>query len=228
MTHDSLRDVQALPSGYSSAQAEFGVVGVGEEVFVEAANLVEHRLAVHGGAAVGPEDFLDGVELTGVELTTAAPAILAVPKDEMAGFVDAVGGFPDEDFRGSHAELGMMLERSSEGSQPLGGGFGIVVEEGNQAAAGGGDALVVGGAEAAVVGVFDDAEREKRGEFRAGEGGAAIGGAVVDKNDLKGLVGLAGKRMEAGAQEGPAIPVDDDDGDEFGRGRRHSDVTIVA
>ena len=55
MAHDGGRDVETTPPGYSSAQTEFGVVAIGKQVFVETANLVQHGVAVHGRAAVGPD-----------------------------------------------------------------------------------------------------------------------------------------------------------------------------
>ena len=64
--HHGLGRVDAPPAGDARAQAQLGIVAVGEEVLVEAADLVQHSLAVHGGAAVRPEHFLFAVELAAV------------------------------------------------------------------------------------------------------------------------------------------------------------------
>src|SRR5207245_1331326 len=75
------RSVPAAPSGDAGAQAEFGIVAIREEVFVEPADLVEHFPAIHGSASIGPEHLFFAIELALVERAGTAAAILAVGKN---------------------------------------------------------------------------------------------------------------------------------------------------
>ena len=89
MTHDGVGHVQTFPSGYSSAQTKLGVVGVGEEVLVETTDLVKHRPAIHGGATVRPDDFLETIVLSAVDLPSAASTVLSIEVDKVSHFIDA-------------------------------------------------------------------------------------------------------------------------------------------
>ena len=58
--------IEAQPPRNPRAQTEFSIIAVGEEIFVEAANLIQHRFAVHRGATVGPKYLLLMVELSAI------------------------------------------------------------------------------------------------------------------------------------------------------------------
>ena len=86
--HHGGRHIDALPAGDARAQAELSVVAVGEEILVEAADLVQHALAVHGGASVRPKALVRKVELTAIQRAGSSPAILPVRVDQVSGLVD--------------------------------------------------------------------------------------------------------------------------------------------
>ncbi len=107
----SFGDVDGTPAQDSIAKAKFGIVAVGKEILVESAGLKQHGTTEHAGAAVGPEDLLAGVELAVVKLAVSASAVLSIEPDEVAGFVDDGGVFPDEDLGGGHADAGIVEGR---------------------------------------------------------------------------------------------------------------------
>ena len=88
------RRIEAPPAGDARAQSQFGIVAIGEKVLVEAADAVQHLLAVHGRAAVRPEHFLFAVELPAVQRAAAAPAVLAVGEDQVARPCRCAAGLP--------------------------------------------------------------------------------------------------------------------------------------
>ena len=208
--HHGAGRIEAFPAGDARPQSQFGVVGVCEEILVEAANPVQHGSAVHGGAAVGPQDLFDTIELAAVQCARTPALVLPVGIDQVPHLVDAARILVDQDLGSRHADLGMSLENAAERREPVRIGFRVVVEQGNELAPCGGDALVVGGAKAAVLRVADHA----RAELLFGHFGRAVARAVVHHHDLVGAVTLAAERAQAGAQQIPAIPVDDYDGDQ--------------
>ena len=103
--HHRLRRVDTAPSCDARAQSQLGVISVGEEIFIEPSDLIEHLLAIQRRAPVRPQDFLLPVELPGVERSTAPPAVLAIRKNEVPGFIDNAWVLPDENFAGRHANV---------------------------------------------------------------------------------------------------------------------------
>ena len=142
--------VTRTPACASGAEAEFGVVGIGKEIFVEAADLVEHGFAIEGGTAVGPENFAFGVVLTGVCFAAPAAAILPIPINAVTDLVDDTWAGGDENFRGNHADGGIAFDFREEGIEPLRFGYGVVVEEGDVGCGGDGDTSVIACAKAEI------------------------------------------------------------------------------
>ena len=150
MTHNGGGDIPASPTGDAAAQAELGVVAIGEKIFVESANLVQHCTPVHGGASIRPKGFFHFVVLAGVELAGAAPSILSVEIDQVGGFVDAARIFVDQDFRRGHSGIGVVFECTEQRGEPAGFRFGIVIKKSDEFASRLGESLIVGGAKAVV------------------------------------------------------------------------------
>src|SRR5687767_888566 len=132
MTHDGVGHVQTFPSGYSSAQTKLGVVGVGEEVLVETTDLVKHRSAIHGGATVRPDDFLETIVLSAVDLPRAASTVLSIEVNKVSYFIDACRVFVGKDFRRGHAEAGTAFENGFQRVEPTRMSLGVIVKQGNE------------------------------------------------------------------------------------------------
>src|SRR5690242_21888452 len=94
MPHYGVGRIPALPAGDAGAQSQLGIVAIGEEVLVEAADAVEHGFAVHSRRAVRPEHLFFAIELTAVGRAGSPSAILSVGKDQVSGLIDAAGVFP--------------------------------------------------------------------------------------------------------------------------------------
>ncbi len=160
--HDGERGVDTLPPGDARTQPQFGIVGIGEKIFVEAADLVEHLAAVHGGAAVRPQRGLHAIELSDVQRTGAAPSVLAIGPDQVPGFVDAPRIGSHQNFGRRHADVRAIFKDGVECRQPVGIRLGVVIQERDEFAGRGGDALVISRAKAAVDGV---ANQRRLGKF---------------------------------------------------------------
>src|SRR5690348_350140 len=103
VTHDGLRRIETSPGRQARAKPKFSVISVSKKVFVESADLIQHFAAVHGCAAIGPQDLLQPVVLARIVLAVPTAAILAVRIDQMAYLIDLPGVLPNQYFRGSHA-----------------------------------------------------------------------------------------------------------------------------
>jgi hypothetical protein len=211
VVNDSRRDIEAPPAGDSPPQPEFGVVGVGKEIFVKTADFGEHGAAVKRGAAIGPGGFLEAIVLAAVGLSGAAAAILAVGVNQMSGFVDNSAVLPSKNFRGRHAYFGIAFDSRQQLFEPAWFGLGVVVEQADELALGGLDALVVGGAKSAIPRILDGSDVLKR--LLAKQVERAVGRAVVDDDNLEIPKCLLLQAEQAGPQQVMAIPVDDDDRD---------------
>ena len=106
--------------------------------------------------------------------------------------------------------FGIGLGGADELGQPLGLGKGIVVEHDHILALGPGNALIHGVGEAGVGAVFDQGE-VGAAAVAAGNRKAFIGGAVVDDDQLKILLGLCPDRLDGIPQPACAVQVRDDD-----------------
>ncbi len=209
VTHDGVRRVQTAPAGDAGAEAQFGIVGVSEEIFIKAPDLPDHVAPVESGAAVGPEGFLDSVELAVVELAGAAATVLAVGVDEMAALIDLARIFPDEDLRRDHADGGVGGRGFDQSGEPVGVGFGIVIEQGEVFPACYIEALIIGRAEAFIVLVAEDAQGASKGRREAFEKlQRAVRRAIINDDNLKWFIGLEVQRTEALMEELAPVPVD--------------------
>ena len=192
------------------APAEVHVFKVGEEVFVEAADLVQDALAVERCAAAGREDALR----FGIAAGPAAVAGLtgkAHPGDVVPG---VVGQFAVEvaDHQALHGEdPGVGLGGADELRQPLRLSEGVVVEEHHEFALGAGDALIDRMGEAGVAAVLDEG-KVRAGAIAAGLLQTFVGGAVVHDDEFKILFGLGIDGLDGVPEPALAVDVGDDDG----------------
>ena len=190
--------------------AQVHVLKIGEEVFIEAADLVQDALAVEGRAAAGGKDAL----LPGVAAGPAAIAGLAGkahPGDVIPG---VVGQLPVEvaDHQALHRkDLRVLPGGADELGQPLGLGKGVVIKEDHELALRPGDTLVDRMGEAGVLAVFNEGEVGP-GAVAAGLGQALVGGAVVHHDELKILLGLGVDGLNGILEPALAVDVGDDDG----------------
>ena len=210
MAHHRQRSVYAFPAGDPGAKAQLGVVAVCEEILVEAANLVEHGLAIEGGGAIRPQDFFFAVELSVVGRTAAAAAILAVGKNQVPHLVDAAGLFPNHHFAGRHAHFRRARTGARAAPPATGLGFRIVVQQRDELAPRQRNSLVVGRAEAAVFPVAD----HPRSKLGFGQIRGSVGGTIVDHNCFEWDAGLPRQGKQTGAQQLLPVPVHHYDGDQ--------------
>ena len=78
MPHDGGGNIETAPAGDAGTQAELRVIAEHEKVFVETADAIEHRFAVHSGRTIGPEALFHAVILAAIDLTCAAASVLAI------------------------------------------------------------------------------------------------------------------------------------------------------
>src|ERR1035438_8221957 len=88
--------------------------------------------------------------------------------------------------------------------------LGVVIEQGYEFAPRGGDPLVVGRAETAVARVANHA----RPEFRFGQAGRAVMGAIIHYDGFKLHPRLPRQGGQTGAQKTSPVPIDDHHGDQ--------------
>ena len=165
MPHHRARNVQALPSGNLGAQAQLRVVGIREKFLVESADLIQHRAPVHGRASVRPQDLFHAIVLPFVQLTAAAPAILAVGINQVARFIDPARILMHQDFRSGHTDVRPSVERTRQLSQPIRFRFSIIIKQRDELGIGRLEALVVGGTKPAVVRIAGSVRLEPREEI---------------------------------------------------------------
>ena len=113
MPDHGFRHIKAAPAGNPRAQPQFRVIGVREEVFVEASHPLQHLAPVHRRAAVGPQHLLAAIILAVVDLAGAPPAVLPIRVNQMTGLVDPPRILVHQDLRRRHAHLGILLECSA-------------------------------------------------------------------------------------------------------------------
>ena len=190
-----VRGVEAAPSGDPGSKSQLCVIAIGEEIFVEPTDQVQHLTAVHRRASIRPDNLFDAVELAAVELAGAPATVLAVQENEMTCFVYSSWIVMDEDFGGGHSNVWMVVEHRCERLEPARIGLGVVVEKSDEVALGDSNALVVGGAEATVVVVADDAAR---GEVALNHFYRSVGRAVVDYDHFEwgGRLACEGREAE--------------------------------
>src|SRR5258708_20205085 len=211
MPHHGARRIKAQPPRDTRAQTEFGIVAICEKIFVEAADLLQHRFAVHWTAPVGPEASLFGVELSGVQRAAAAPGILPIGEHQVPGFIDARRVFPYQHLGARHPDLGTRGAGALQFRQPVRFRLGVVVEQGDEVAARGGNTLVVGRAEAAVLAIAN----LPRAELVFGHLRRSVAGPVVYYDGFEIDVFLAGERGQARAQQLLPVPVHHHHGDQL-------------
>src|SRR5580765_3432938 len=105
MPHHGTRRIHAPPPRDARAQPEFRVVAIREEVLVESADLVQHRLPIHRRAAVRPEHLLLAIELALIQYARPAAAILSVRKNQVSYLVDAPRILPHQHLTRGHPDI---------------------------------------------------------------------------------------------------------------------------
>ena len=181
------------------------------EGVVEESDLVEGVAAVGDGRAAAAKDALGLVVLPFVFLPDAAIGGGAIEVVEVTGRVKGVSLVEKEDFADDTADLGIVIERSDQLSQPIGVCFGVVVEEDDDFTLGRLVTGVAGTGEAGVVAEFDEADF---GVVLAGVGLRAIGGTVIDQDRFEVGECLLAEGVEAVVEVVTAVPVGNDDGGE--------------
>ena len=180
--HHGLGRVDALPAGDARAQAQLGIVAIGEKILVETADLVQH-LACGTGPRSRPATALPLRGRTGRGPSAPLPRPRFWPSGKIR--------WPALSMRRGSSHTSILLaaiptsgrpeQARAERGQPARFGLGVVVQQGDELAARGGDALVVGGAEPAVFRIADHARRE----FPFRHLRRAVGGAVVHHDGFK-------------------------------------------
>ena len=121
MPHHCAWNVEALPSGDPGAQSQLRVIGIRKKILVEPADFIQHRAPVHGRASVGPQDLFHAIVLPFIQLTAAAPAILAIGINQMACFVDPARILVHQNFRSRHPDVRPSVECARQASRSQSG-----------------------------------------------------------------------------------------------------------
>src|SRR5262249_39007153 len=101
VAHRRIGHVAAAPACDPRAQAEVGILAVGEEILIEKPDLVEHGAPVEGGTGARDEDVHSPPIALTVGLEPPPPAPDAVTGDEEPGPVEEVRSSPEADPRGA-------------------------------------------------------------------------------------------------------------------------------
>src|SRR5262249_43472019 len=103
MVNHSCWNVPRTPAQEPCAHAEVRVVTESKESFIETAGLLEQLTVIERCARVRPEDLLRPIILPNICFHCAAAAVLSVPVDQVAGFVDNFGGILKKNFACQHS-----------------------------------------------------------------------------------------------------------------------------
>ena len=198
--------VQAVVTGQRGAQIEVDVLPREEELLVEEADVVKQRAPVERGARACAEDDARLVEARAVGLADAAVvATAAAHVEAVAGGVDAALA-REQHARGREREAGVALERVDQRRQPPRLGHRVVVEQCDVGAVGDRDAVIDGGGEAVV-----GRQRVPLGAVRLGDRARAVHRSAVDDEHPRRSERLGRDALQAGAEQGFAIEVRDDE-----------------
>jgi len=128
MLDDRIRNVTALPTVPTSAQAKVGVFAVQEEVAIKKTHVFESLPAVKRGAGAGEKNIARRVKCgRGPALSALFAASIA--GDEHAGGVQS-GGAVEENARSAHTHVRHSFQLAAERCEPARGGFRVIVEGG--------------------------------------------------------------------------------------------------
>jgi len=119
VAHHGARRIQAQPSGDACAQAEFGIVANRRRNLRRSRRSAQHRLAIHGGATVGPEDFLFAVETGRGRARPCRAPDLNLGNIRCPALIDARGVFPHQHLAGRHADFGPRGAGALEFREPV-------------------------------------------------------------------------------------------------------------
>lgn len=201
-------DVQGFVSGEQRAEIEVGVLVVGEDVFVEQADIVEQGFSINCRGGAGPEDFGGRVELFSVLFVVSPVEHHAPGGVQVARGIDRAGIFMEDDSARAGIDARIFVERRDERGEPFRVRRGIVVEKRDEFGSRGADSSVDRAAEAFVMRDLDQFNPrvifpdECRGTVRR---------AVVDDDNGGTARGLRRDRVETFAEESSAVPVWNDD-----------------
>src|SRR4029453_17289884 len=98
------RHVPGFPAQKPRAHPQIGIVPEGEEFLVKAPGLFEDFSVIESGARIWPEGLFRPFELTDIRRLASAPAILAIPVNQMAHLIDDVSRILEQDLAGEHSD----------------------------------------------------------------------------------------------------------------------------
>src|SRR5262249_2415051 len=119
MVNNGRWNVPGGPSEQSCTQPEIRIVAKSEECLVETTGLFKNPAMVKGCAGVRPENFLGFIVLANVSLHCASAAILAVPINQVARFVNDALGILKQDFAGEHSNAASRVAISDQFLKPI-------------------------------------------------------------------------------------------------------------
>src|ERR1051326_5683482 len=119
MVNNCRWNVPRAPSKKACTQAQIRIITKSEKRLVEAARLLEDLAMVKSSAGIRPQDFFRFIVLAHVRLHCAPAAILAVPVNQMARFVDHAFRVLKEDFAGEHADAARRVAITNQLLQPV-------------------------------------------------------------------------------------------------------------
>ena len=216
MEDGSVGAVEDFVAEVLATPAEVDFLHVGEEVGVEAAELVPDAGTHEHGGAGGPEDFagvvvLAFVLLEGGEEASATEGV-AVTVDEAAcgtGILEGVLAVEHQELGLGDGNLGVAIHEGLDGGDPARGDLDVVVEEDVVVGVDLGEGAIVAFGEAVVAVEEDEWEG---GVVATEEGDAVVGGAVVGDEDLGMGRAAGGDGGEEALEHVAAVPVEYDDG----------------
>src|SRR5690348_3135542 len=129
MVDDGGWHIPGGPSQKARAQAEVRIIAERKKRLVKAAGLLEKFAMVKSGAGIRPEDFFRFVILADVGLHRSPAAILPIPINQMAGFVDDALRVLKQDFAGEHADAMGEIAIANQFLEPIRFRDGIGIEQ---------------------------------------------------------------------------------------------------
>src|SRR4030095_15475733 len=184
MVNHSCWNVPRAPTQEPCAHAEVRVVTESEKRFIEAAGLLEQLTVIEGGARIRPQDLLRPIILPNVCFHCAAAPVLSIPVDQVAGFVDNLGGLLKENFARQHSYTFFGLAVSDQLFKPIRLSNSISVQKCNPLAARTGEGKIISFAKAGIGGKKDRLCARQALGPRSQELTATVARTVVDQDEI--------------------------------------------
>ena len=191
------------------APAQVHILIIGKEQLVKNADLVQNGFAVERCAAAGAENAA-GLCVAAGPQTIAALAGKAQNRHIIACVIGQLRLIVAQHQAADRKNLRVGVGGTDKLGQPVRLGKGVVVEQDGVLALGNRNALIYRVGKAGVVGVFDQGVAVAAA-VAAGNRKAFIGGAVVDDDQLKILLGLCPDRLDGIPQPACTVQIRDDD-----------------